>query len=105
MSSDEAVKLAITAGLPTIAVILGIVRNEFALASLGRRIDNLEARLDARITSLEERITSLEARLDKRIDTLAIRVEHLDRDLREWARIVMNHNTDIARLKDKAGIE
>jgi len=42
-------------------------------------------------------ITSFEARLDARI-------ESLDRDLRDWAKITMQHNTDIAGLKDKAGL-
>jgi hypothetical protein len=36
---------------------------------------------------------------------LAGRIETLDRDLREWARITMRHNTDIARLKDKIGLK
>lgn len=70
----------ITAGIPTIAIVVAFVRNETALAALGQRIANLEARLDARI-------------------------ETLDRDLREWARINMQHGTDIARLKDKTGLE
>lgn len=81
----------IAAAVPTLAVILGIVRNESALKTLGARIDGLES-------SLSTRIANLESRLDARIETL-------DRDLREWAKIVMQHNTDIARLKDKAGLE
>jgi hypothetical protein len=35
---------------------------------------------------------------------LSKRIDLLDRDLREWAKIVMQHNTDIARLKDKTGL-
>ena len=55
------------------------------------------AGLGQKITGLETRISSLDARLDARVETL-------DRDLREWAKITMRHNTDIARLKDKAGL-
>lgn len=77
---DQIIATVIAATVPTLAVIAAFVRNETALAALSTRIANLEARLDARI-------------------------ESLDRDLREWARIVMQHNTDIARLKDKAGLE
>ena len=70
----------IAAGVPTLAVIAAFVRNETALTGLAARVSSLENRLDARI-------------------------ETLDRDLRDWAKITMAHNTDIARLKDNAGLE
>jgi hypothetical protein len=47
---------------------------------LGARISNIESRLDARM-------------------------EMLDRDLREWAKITMQINTDVARLKDKVRLD
>ena len=80
MSSDQIISTAIAAAVPTLAVIAAFVRNESALAALGQRVTNLETRLDARI-------------------------ETLDRDLREWARIVMKHGEDIARLKDKVNLD
>jgi len=76
---DQNLSTLIAAGIPTLAVIVAFVRNESA------------------ISGLTSRITSLENRLDSRIETL-------DRDLRDWAKITMQHNTDIARLKDKAGL-
>lgn len=88
--TDQVISTIIAATVPTLAVIAAFVRNETALSALGARITALEIRLDARITSLE-------ARFDGRIETL-------DRDLRDWAKITMAHNTDIARLKDKAGL-
>ncbi len=47
-----------------------------------------EEGLDGRIHKLEVQIQSLENRLDHRIETL-------DCDLREWARIVMNLQSDV----------
>ena len=72
---DQITGTVIAASVPTLAVIAAFVRNEAALASLGGRIE-----------------------------TLARRIESVDTDLREWARITMQHNTDIARLKDKTGL-
>jgi len=69
----------IAAGIPTLAVIASFVRNESSTAALASRITSLETRLDARI-------------------------ETLGRDLRDWAKITMQHNTDIALLRDKADV-
>jgi hypothetical protein len=77
--------------VPTLAVIVAFVRNETASAALSTRISNLETRLDARIETLDR--------------DLRARLETLDRDLRDWAKITMAHNTDIARLKDKTGMD
>jgi hypothetical protein len=76
---DQNLSTIIAAGIPTLAVIVAIVRNESAISGLTSRIASLETRLDSRI-------------------------ETLDRDLREWARITMQLNTDVPRLKDKAGL-
>ena len=80
----------IAAGIPMLAVIASFVRNESSTAALASRITSLETRLDARILSLENKF-------DARIETLG-------RDLRDWAKITMQHNTDIALLKDKADV-
>jgi hypothetical protein len=77
---DPTISTVIAATVPTLAVIIAIVRNETALAVLGTRIGNLESRLDARI-------------------------ETLDRDLRDWAKITMQINADVARLKDKVRLD
>ncbi len=94
---DQNLSTAIAAGIPTLAVIASFLRNESAISGLASRMAGLEARITSLETTLNVRITSLETRLDARI-------ESLDRDLRDWAKITMQHNTDIARLKDKAGL-
>jgi len=94
---DQNLSTAIAAGIPTLAVLASFVRNEFAISGLGWRMAGLEARITSLETSLNARITSLETRLEARI-------ESLDRALRDWAKITMQHNSDIARLKEKAGL-
>jgi hypothetical protein len=120
---DPTLSTVIAAGIPTLAVIASFVGNESATSGLSSRLTGLENSLAVRITSLETtlngritnlettvnaRITSLENTFNTRITSLEnrfdIRIETLDRDLREWAKITMQHNSDIARLKDKAGL-
>ena len=88
---DQNLSTIIAAAVPTLAVIIAFVRNGSAISGLTSRVTGLENSLSARFTSLENR-------LDARIETL-------DRDLRDWAKITMQHNTDVARLKDKAGLD
>jgi hypothetical protein len=42
--------------------------------------------------------------MNARFETLTRRVDSVNADLREWARITMQHNNDVARLKDKTGL-
>jgi chromosome segregation ATPase len=95
---DRNLSTLIAAGMPTLAVIAFFVRNESSIAGLASRIAGLETRITSLESNLNARLTSLEARLDARIETL-------DRDLRDWAKITMQHNSDISRLKDKAGLD
>ena len=88
---DQITSTIIGAAVPTFAIIFAVMRNQTALAALGARISILES-------SLSTRISNLETRLDARMETL-------DRDLREWAKIAMQINTDVARLKDKVRLD
>ena len=99
---DQTISTIIAAGLPTLAVIAAFVRNESALAAMSSRIANLELRLDSRIETLDR---DMRARIETLDRDLRTRIETLDRDLRDWAKITMQHNTDIGRLKDKAGLD
>lgn len=58
----------IVSGVPTLAVVAAFVRNEFALAALGKRM------------------------------------ETLDRDVKDWAKITMRHDTWIGYVRDKTGL-
>ena len=83
---DQLTGTIIAATVPTLAVIAAFVRNETAIAGLGARIETLSRDMNARF------------------ETLTRRIDSVDMELREWARITMQHNTDIARLKDKTGL-
>jgi hypothetical protein len=110
---DQTMSTIIAASVPTSAIIAAFVRNESALGTMGARIRSLETRFDTRIENLDRdvraRIETLDRDVRARIETLdrdvRARIETLDRDLREWARITMQINTDVARLKDKAGLD
>jgi len=90
---DQLTGTIIAATVPTLAVIAAFVRNESALSGINTHI----ARLDARIETLTRDMNA-------RFETLTRRIDSVDTGLREWARITMQHNTDIARLKDKTGL-
>lgn len=83
---DQITGTIISAAVPTLAVLAAFVRNESAISSLNGRIETLNRDMNARFETLT-----------RRIDTVEI-------ELRQWARIDMEHHTDIARLKDKAGL-
>jgi len=63
-------QLYFTAGLPTIAVLVGILMNAVMYTSL-----------NARMTSLENRIANLEAKFDTRVDILTGKVIEIDNHL------------------------
>ena len=44
----------ITAGIPLAAVLLGILRNEFAMSSLSARMGEMERHVFSRVDSLEK---------------------------------------------------
>ena len=58
----------ITAGIPLAAVLLGILRNEFAIGGVNRNIDSVETHLSQRITDLDTKLTSRIDSLEKVMD-------------------------------------
>ncbi len=101
---DQTVVTIIGSALPTLAVLAAFVRNESAIASLGSRIDDSNKRIESLNRDMNLRFETLTRDMQSRFETLTRRVGDVDADLREWARISMRHNTDIARLKDKTGL-
>ena len=79
---DQNLTLIIRAGVPTLAVIVMSIRRELIMARVMPPVPAADTSL-ARIASLENR---------------------LDAHLRDWAKITMQHNSDIARLKEKVGL-
>lgn len=52
---DPALQIMLTAGIPTLAVLIGILVNNSRLGDVNRRIDDLRARFDARLNALDTR--------------------------------------------------
>ena len=74
----------LTAGIPLAAVLLGILRNEFAIANVNRNIDSVERHVKDRVDSLEK---VMEARFEASHQSLLrveqvmdARLKHLEED-------------------------
>jgi flagellar capping protein FliD len=63
----------LTIGIPTLAVLIGVLMNTIQLSS----IDALLSSQDARFSSLETRITNLETRFDARFNNLEVKFDTL----------------------------
>jgi len=101
----------IVSAVPTLAVLATFLRNESAISGLNRRIDDCSKRIDETNKRVETLTRDMNARFETltrdmnyRFETLIRRFDKVDEDLREWAKITMQQGTDIARLKDKAGL-
>jgi hypothetical protein len=74
-------QLYLTVGMPTLAILVGILVNLVQFAALNGRLTALETRMDARISALEARIdarmNALEARFDARMSSLEAKFDIL----------------------------
>ena len=62
-------QLYLAAGLPTIAVLVGILRNAVLYNSLNSRMTSMEVKFDlimGKLAELDNRLTRLEERLERR---------------------------------------
>jgi hypothetical protein len=67
------VQLYLTIGLPTFAVLIGILMNVVHYSSLNARFSSQ----DARFSSLETRVSNLETRFDARFNNLEVKFDTL----------------------------
>jgi len=74
--TDQQLYLAI--GMPTMAVLLGILVNIGYFVALNGRISSLETRLDSRISSLETRLDTRINSLEGKFDILVGKVVEMD---------------------------
>jgi len=75
-------QLYLAIGIPTLAVLVGILTNSMQMSAMNTRFDerfnHLETRVDTRISSLETRIDGRFNNLDVKFDTLTGKVVDLD---------------------------
>jgi len=74
------VQFYLTIGIPTLAILIGILMNTLQYNSINARFNSSDARFssqDARFNSLETRIGSLATRLDARFNNLEVKFDTL----------------------------
>jgi flagellar capping protein FliD len=71
-------QLYLTIGIPTIAVLIGILVNVGYFVTINTRINSLEGRLDSRISSLETRLDNRIGTLEAKFDILVGKVVEMD---------------------------
>jgi len=74
--TDTQLYLAI--GIPTIALVLGMIGNGFLFNALSARMSSLEARVASLESRTEARILSLETSMNTRFDLIMGRLSDLD---------------------------
>jgi len=71
-------QLYLVIGLPTLAVVLGMITNGFLFNALSARMSSLEARMLALENRMEARLLALETSVNQRIDILTGKIGELD---------------------------
>jgi hypothetical protein len=71
-------QLYLVIGLPTLAVVLGMITNGFLFNALSARMTSLEARMLALENRMEARLLTLETSVNQRIDILTGKIGELD---------------------------
>ena len=87
-------QLLFVSGIPTLAVVIGILYNNARFNLMQTSIDARFNSIDARFSSIEARITALETRIDQRLTVI-------EADLRRFFEILGAHGADIEMLKKR----
>lgn len=94
----------ITSSGSILVAVVALVLNHRGFGDLrsemNARFSVFEKTVDARFQAIDIRFTGVEQRLDK-IDH---RLDVLEGDLKEFNKVLAQHDTEIVRLKDKAGL-
>jgi hypothetical protein len=72
--SSEDLKLAISVGMPSFVVLVGILVNNSRLSDLHKRFDDLHKYLDARFQAQDEKLYRVEQVIDARLKHLEERL-------------------------------
>ena len=72
-------QLYLAVGVPTIAVVLGLIVNGFLFTALSARMSRLEARMLGLENRIEARMLALETSMNTRFDLIMGRLTDLER--------------------------
>ncbi len=79
----DTIQTALTVGMPTLAVLIGILVNNFRLTDLSRHMDlrfsSFEKVMDARFDAANQQLLRVEGVLDAQFKSLESRLDHLER--------------------------
>ena len=94
------VQLYLAIGIPTFAVLIGILTNAVYYNSLNARLTGI----DARLNSLDARINNLEARFDARFASIDDRFNRLELRFDTLISKVIELDNRVTRIEAKLGI-
>ena len=63
----DVAQTAVQAGIPTLAVLIGILVNNSRLNDVNNRLNDLKSYMDMRFNALDRRMAEMEARLVERL--------------------------------------
>jgi hypothetical protein len=72
---DGSTQLALSMGVPTLAVLIGILINNYRMGDMNSRIDDLRAHMDARFDDMKDMWRSELHRVEEVLDA---RLRHLE---------------------------
>jgi hypothetical protein len=93
-------QLYLAIGIPTFAVLVGILMNAVQYSGLNARFNGVDSRfasVDSRLSSVETRISNLETRMDARFNNLEVKFDTLTGK-------VVDINNRVTRIVAKLGI-
>jgi len=103
--TETVIVALISAGSSALVAITALVLNYRGFAAIDSRFAALENSVNGRFASIENRITSLENRVESRFADLENRIDRrldaLQADLKEFYRLLAEHDKRISRLEDK----
>jgi uncharacterized membrane protein YfbV (UPF0208 family) len=84
----------ISASAAVITAVVALALNHRGFTTIENRITSLDNRMTSLETRIDGRFTSIENRLDRRL-------ESIEADLKEFFRVLADHDKRIQRLEDK----
>ena len=106
--SDTVIVALISAGSSALVAVVALILNYRGFAAIDARFAALEASInsrfasvDARFASIDARFASFEASVERRFASIERRLDAMQADLKEFYRILADHDKRISRLEDK----
>ncbi len=90
-------QLYLAIGIPTLAMLIGVLTNAIQYNSLNARFNSLEGTVNARFNSVDGRFNGLESRMESRFNNLDVKFDTLTGK-------VIDVDNRVTRIEAKLGI-